>query len=159
MTRRIALASLVIAFSRWPLPVAAQPVQLFVSVLCPPGPQPGGCRLAVVTAGQVLAVQVQVNDPNYVGTIRFSSSDPLADLPPAYTFVPADRGLKGFSAVLRTPGTQTITATDTTGSASPGTDALTVLAGQAIPMTSAAAAGLLAILLAFCGVLVLRQAA
>jgi len=51
-------------------------------------------------------------DMNFAGRAEFSSSDPLATLPSAYTFVPADNGGKGFFVKLRTPGVQTITVSD-----------------------------------------------
>jgi hypothetical protein len=50
----------------------------------------------------------------YTGTIHFTSSDPLALLPADYTFTTKDRGRHTFSARLKTTGTQSITATDTT---------------------------------------------
>ena len=54
------------------------------------------------------------NITNYTGTIHFTSSDPLAVLPPDYTFTPADGGLKNFSVVFNTasPQAQNITASD-----------------------------------------------
>ncbi|MCX7943448.1 MAG: hypothetical protein N2746_02940, partial [Deltaproteobacteria bacterium] len=43
---------------------------------------------------------------SYTGTVQFSSNDPRAQLPPEYTFVPGDNGMKLFPNVqLRTPGT------------------------------------------------------
>lgn len=50
----------------------------------------------------------------YRGTIGFTSSDPAADLPPAYTFTERDAGLHYFmfEATLRTPGSQWIEAAD-----------------------------------------------
>jgi probable HAF family extracellular repeat protein len=53
---------------------------------------------------------------DYTGTIHFTSSDPQAGLPSAYTFTTDDAGVHTFSAALRTAGTQSITATDTFGS-------------------------------------------
>jgi uncharacterized delta-60 repeat protein len=52
----------------------------------------------------------------YTGTVHFSSSDPAAQLPADYTFTTADNGAHTFSATLNTTGTQSLTATDTTGS-------------------------------------------
>ena len=59
--------------------------------------------------------------PGYVGTVRFSSSDARATLPPQYPFVAADAGVHTFSAALNSAGTQALRATDaavatTTGS-------------------------------------------
>ncbi len=52
--------------------------------------------------------------PSYIGTIHFTSSDPLAVLPPDYTFSAGDQGQHMFTATLATAGAQSITATDTT---------------------------------------------
>jgi hypothetical protein len=60
-------------------------------------------------------------DDMYTGTIQFSSSDPLASLPTSYTFILADQGMKNFTAILRTPGDQTITVTDASSGLKPGT--------------------------------------
>jgi hypothetical protein len=48
----------------------------------------------------------------YLGTVHFSSSDPLADLPGAYPFVPGDAGVHAFlnGVTLYTAGLQTVTA-------------------------------------------------
>jgi hypothetical protein len=54
-------------------------------------------------------------DARYTDTVRFSSSDPRAELPADYTFVPADKGEHGFRVKLRTPGSQTVTVTDVRG--------------------------------------------
>ena len=52
----------------------------------------------------------------YTGTVHFTSSDPQGTLPADYTFTAADNGVHTFAngATLFTPGTQTVTATDTT---------------------------------------------
>ena len=51
---------------------------------------------------------------NYVGTVHFTSSDPLATLPADYRFVTGDAGARTFAGVaLRKPYQQTITVTDT----------------------------------------------
>jgi subtilisin family serine protease len=49
---------------------------------------------------------------SYDGTIRFSSSDLQATLPGNYSFIESDQGAKNFSAILKTVGSQSITATD-----------------------------------------------
>jgi hypothetical protein len=81
-------------------------------------------------SGNMGTIIVTAKDPfgntatSYRGTVHLSSStDPLATFQDDYTFTAADNGVHGFSAVLRTLGTQTVTATDTvtgsiTGSAS-----------------------------------------
>ncbi len=56
----------------------------------------------------------------YTGTVQFISSDSggSVSLPANYTYVGGDNGVKTFSATLSTVGSQTITAYDTTNSAS-----------------------------------------
>jgi hypothetical protein len=50
---------------------------------------------------------------SYQGTVHFTSSDPLATLPPDGTFTAADNGVRTFSGfTLLRPGDQTITVTD-----------------------------------------------
>ncbi len=48
----------------------------------------------------------------YTGTVRFTSTDPIAGLPIDFTFGAGDKGVASFTAQLKTAGTQTITATD-----------------------------------------------
>src|SRR5262249_44361467 len=62
----------------------------------------------------------------YTGTVHFTSSDPQAVLPGNYTFTAADAGLHSFSAVLKTAGTQSLTATDTANAAVTGVQPVTV---------------------------------
>ena len=50
----------------------------------------------------------------YTGTVHFTSSDSQAALPANYTITPEELGTFSFSATLKTAGTQSITATDTT---------------------------------------------
>jgi hypothetical protein len=52
----------------------------------------------------------------YTGTVHFTSSDPHAILPADYPFTAADQGVHTFTVTLKTAGSQSITATDTTGS-------------------------------------------
>ena len=70
-----------------------------------------------------LTVEAQDNsnnrDTGYTGTVRFSSTDGNATLPVDYRFTATDAGVHTFKngLILRTTGTQVITATDTvTGS-------------------------------------------
>ena len=63
---------------------------------------------------------------NYTGTVRFTSSDPLATLPANYTFTAGENGTHDFTAILGTPGIQTITATDTITGSIVGTATLMV---------------------------------
>jgi hypothetical protein len=60
---------------------------------------------------------------SYLGTIEFTSTDPQASLPPDYTFTAADNGTHVFVAnvILRSPGTWSVTATDTTTASLTGT--------------------------------------
>ncbi|MBZ4331412.1 lamin tail domain-containing protein [Corallococcus interemptor] len=73
-----------------------------------------------VDAGASNDVTVSVTDafgnrlPDYTGTVRFTSSDAQAVLPPDVVFAPADQGEKTVSGfVFKTAGTQSLTATDT----------------------------------------------
>jgi protocatechuate 3,4-dioxygenase beta subunit len=71
------------------------------------------------TAGTSKNFTVTVLDPygntatSYRGTVQFSSSDPQAALPANYMFTATDAGKHTFSAALKTAGTQSLTATDT----------------------------------------------
>jgi CSLREA domain-containing protein len=64
--------------------------------------------------------------PAYTGTVAFSSSDRQADLPGSYTFTATDAGVQTFSATLKTAGSRTLTATDTTTSSITGKQGTTV---------------------------------
>ncbi len=82
-----------------------------------------------VPAGDVDTFTVTARDPygnvatGYRGTVHFTSSDRQATLPRDYTFTAADNGTRVFGAVLRTAGTQTLTATDTATATISGTQA------------------------------------
>jgi hypothetical protein len=60
----------------------------------------------------------------YTGTVHFTSSDARAVLPANYTFTGGDAGVHVFSVTLKTPGTQSITATDTLTGTITGTQSL-----------------------------------
>ena len=62
----------------------------------------------------------------YTGTVHFTSSDAQATLPADYTFLPTDAGSHVFSFVLKTPGDQTITVTDTHSAGFTGTATINV---------------------------------
>ncbi|HET7722142.1 MAG TPA: hypothetical protein VFK43_19390, partial [Acidimicrobiales bacterium] len=72
------------------------------------------------TAGQPIGIRVRARSdrgdvvPGYRGTIRFTSTDPAATLPPDYTFTAADNGDHFFDDGLRyaTAGAQSISAFD-----------------------------------------------
>jgi hypothetical protein len=81
------------------------------------------------TSGAVGAFTVVAKDafgnttPNYRGTVTFSSSDPLAELPDNYPFNAADNGTHAFGGVLKSVGTQSITANDAAQPSVTGTQA------------------------------------
>ena len=81
-----------------------------------------------ITQGTAATFTVTAEDPygnvatGYTGTVKFSSSDPLASLPANYTFTAADAGVHTFSATLNTIGTESLTVTDTLDSSITGID-------------------------------------
>jgi hypothetical protein len=99
---------------------------------------------SVITAGNAGSFTVTAinfdgtTDTGYTGTVHFTSSDGQAVLPADYTFTPADAGVHTFSAILKTAGSQAITATDTATNAVTGTDGgITVNPAAASKMTVA----------------------
>jgi hypothetical protein len=117
------------------LAAAAPAVRLLVSApacvgICP-GPVPS---LTSVRSGQAFTIYVaavdgsDLADAGYVGAVKFGTTDALGTLPSDFSFLPANQGLRVFAdgAVLRTPGSQTITATDAAGILATGTLTLTV---------------------------------
>jgi subtilisin-like proprotein convertase family protein len=82
-----------------------------------------------LTAGTAANFTVTVTDAfgnvatGYRGTVHFTSTDPQAALPANYTFTAADAGRHTFSAVLKTAGTQSLTAADTVNGSRAGTEA------------------------------------
>ncbi|MBV9069810.1 MAG: lamin tail domain-containing protein [Acidobacteria bacterium] len=62
----------------------------------------------------------------YTGTVHFTSSS-AGTLPADYTFVAGDSGTHTFSVTLNSPGSQTITATDTVTASITGTASTTVV--------------------------------
>jgi hypothetical protein len=82
-----------------------------------------------VTAGTSAAFWVTVRDAfgniatGYRGTVHFTSSDASALLPADYTFTSSDAGVHRFRATLETPGTVSLTATDTTDPQLSGSEA------------------------------------
>jgi hypothetical protein len=63
----------------------------------------------------------------YTGEVTFSSSDAAANMPLNYTFVASDHGSHTFAMVFNTPGTQSVTATDTSDGTIAGTLTVIVL--------------------------------
>jgi hypothetical protein len=102
-----------------------------------------------VTAGQAGTFTVTAIDAfgnvatGYTGTVHFSSSDGQAMLPDDYPFTAGDNGRHTFTATLRTPGVQSLTATDPATGASGTQDNIDVLF-PADPARSGAGAGLVA---------------
>jgi hypothetical protein len=98
------------------------------------------------TAGVALSVTVTAQDANghiatgYTGTVHFTSSDPRAVLPAAYTFTAADQGTHTFSVTLQTAGGQSITAVDAAG-APAGSAAVSVAPAAAAQLSVSAPAG------------------
>jgi len=127
-------------------------------IVCPISP----CFVTQVESGRPFLVEVAavddagIADIGYVGTVTFTSTDPLASLPSGYTFVSGDRGIRYFeNVVLVTNGVRTITVTDSANNLV-GTLTLTVLAASSsIPVISGAAESVfvLALLLAGCWLL------
>lgn len=77
---------------------------------------------SVTTAGTPFSVTVRAVDQwsnnafPYSGTVTLTSSDPAATVPGPYAYQPVDLAQHAFTGVvLRTPGLQTITATDSNG--------------------------------------------
>jgi len=87
---------------------------------------------ASATAGTPFSFTVTALDSSnntvvsYTGTVQFTSSDAAAVLSSTYTFTAADSGVHVFSATLMTPGSQTITATDTVNGFQGTSNAITV---------------------------------
>jgi hypothetical protein len=74
----------------------------------------------------------------YTGMIHFTSSDGQAVLPANYTFTTGDHGVHTFSATLKTAGSQSLTATDTsTGSITGMQSGIVVTAAAATALTLA----------------------
>lgn len=72
-------------------------------------------------------------DVNYAGKVTFTSSDPQASLPSAYTFTSADQGVRTFTDVLRTAGLQSITVVDAANASVTGkVSNINVLPGAAV---------------------------
>ena len=77
----------------------------------------------------------------YRGTIHFTTSDSAAGVPANYTFTASDAGVHTFpntlspGLTLKTAGTQTVTATDTSHSSIAGSQSVTVTPGAATHFT------------------------
>ncbi|HEV2946390.1 MAG TPA: Ig-like domain-containing protein, partial [Gemmataceae bacterium] len=88
-----------------------------------------------VTAGTAFSFTVTAQDASnntaigYTGTVHFTSSTPRAALPADYTFTSTDAGVHTFSAILRSAGSQSLTATDTVTGSITGSQSITVNPG------------------------------
>src|SRR5262249_2443285 len=72
----------------------------------------------------------------YRGTVHFTSTDSQAVLPANYTYAAADAGAHTFSVTLSTPGSQSITATDTTTSSITGSASTTVTSAGSLVVSA-----------------------
>ena len=77
---------------------------------------------SVATSGTPFNATVRGVDPydnnavGYVGTVTLATTDPAATLPAPYTYIAGDAAQHTFTGlILRTPGTQRVTATDSNG--------------------------------------------
>jgi hypothetical protein len=109
-------------------------------------------------AGDAATATLNVRDINgnaatgYTGTVHFTSTDGAATLPVDYTFTAGDAGTHAFPAgvILRTPGLQTVTVTDT--ASAPLNASRGVAVGPATPTSlTANASSPTAILLSWLG--------
>ena len=95
---------------------------------------PDGSTPGTATIGQPVTIKVTALDSTnatatgYTGSIRFSTSDLTAQIPPDYQFTGAENGVQQFTVTFNTTGTKTITATDKTTSTIKGTETFTVSA-------------------------------
>jgi hypothetical protein len=93
---------------------------------------------ASIGPGTMVSIAVQALDqfnnpvPGYQGSVHFSSSDSLAQLPANYTFTAADNGVHTFGLVLNTQGSQSITVTDTVNNSVQGSANINVTGGDSI---------------------------
>jgi hypothetical protein len=74
-----------------------------------PARAPTEDKLQMVVTAQNTSNAVDVA---YAQTVRFSSSDPMAKLPPPYTFVPEDQGVHRFEMSFGSAGFQSVTVMD-----------------------------------------------
>jgi len=101
-------------------------------------PAPVATHLLVITpehipVGVPTHVKVEALDasnhvvPGYTGTTNFTNTDTAATgLPASYQFTTSDHGKHTFQVIFNTPGTQTVTATDSVTASITGQASLTV---------------------------------
>jgi hypothetical protein len=129
MRKRYCLLAFLVVFGVAEALPSAVRLHLCVALPCPhpvPTVPPFTIGAGVTFDLYVTAADNLRTDETYTGTIQFVSSDTLASLPANYTFVLSDRGMRAFTAVVRTPGNQTITVADVSGALVPGTVNLVV---------------------------------
>jgi hypothetical protein len=87
-------------------------------------PAPAATHLGLLvpefaSAGQPTTVEVVALDasnhpvPGYAGTVQITSGDGGATLPASYNFTADDHGFHAFQVTFATPGSESVTATDT----------------------------------------------
>ena len=114
-------------------------------VVVTPGPAAtllvGGIS-APITAGASSAFTVETKDAfgnratAYLGTVAFTTSDAQGTVPGPHSFTAADGGFYSASVVLRTAGSQSLSAADTTNSAIAGSlSGIVVNPASAITLT------------------------
>lgn len=98
---------------------------------------PSGVAQGAPVAVTVSALDAQGNVASgYQGTVRLSSSDSSAALPPWYTFTAADAGTHTFAVTLNTTGTQSVTAMDTVTPTITGTGSTDVLGASRLAVSA-----------------------
>ncbi len=96
---------------------------------------PIACQAANIT---ITAVDNSNNVvPTYTGTVTLTSSDAAAVLPAAATFAAGNAGVRPLAVTLKTPGAQTITATDAGGLTVTNTNIVVVAGSPNIVVVSA----------------------
>lgn len=80
----------------------------------------------------------------YRGTVHFSSTDPQSILPANHSFVAGDGGVFAGAVTLKTPGLQTVTATDVVTGSISGSQTVVVAAPPVITSFTAAATSITA---------------
>jgi hypothetical protein len=145
---------------------AGPATHLSVSFTVVPCPDPG-CTITTIAQGQAAPVLVTAqdamgnNDPNYSGTVAFTSSDPLATIPLTHAFTAADGGVLVLpaGAIFETLGTQTLTATDAVNGFTSMASIDVVALRVDIPITNLAGTLALIAFLAASGAWMLRRVA
>ena len=94
--------------AQFTVPVAPAALKTFSVTGLPSPDQSGSVQSIVVTALDAYGNTAS----GYLGTVSFSSNDPLAVLPANYTFTAADAGVHTFNVTLNTAGSDSVTVTD-----------------------------------------------